>query len=172
MVKSNFEIQNTVDAIDWQILEILQDDGRASFTELARKVGMSTPAVAERVRQLEAAGVIRGYRADVDLTKVGRPILAIVRMSVVGDVLAKITDNVRKMPEVLECYRGTGADSFTAKVAVGSIEDLEKLIDRLTPYGTTSTSIVLSTPVARRTIASPATLLAAENQSTPKRGKR
>lgn len=172
MVKINFEIQNTVDAIDWQILEILQDDGRASFTELARKVGMSTPAVAERVRQLEAAGVIRGYRADVDLTKVGRPILAIVRMSVVGDVLAKITDNVRKMPEVLECYRGTGADSFTAKVAVASIEDLEKLIDRLTPYGTTSTSIVLSTPVARRTIASPATLLAAANQSAPKRGKR
>lgn len=172
MVKNNFEIQNTVDAIDWQILEILQDDGRASFTELARKVGMSTPAVTERVRQLEAAGVIRGYRADVDLTKVGRPILAIVRMSVVGDVLAKITDNVRKMPEVLECYRGTGADSFTAKVAVASIEDLEKLIDRLTPYGTTSTSIVLSTPVARRTIASPATLLAATNQSAPKRGKR
>lgn len=144
-----------LDATDWKLLELLQEDGRISFTALGRKVGMSTPAVSERVRQLEAHGVIRGYRADIDLAKVGRPILAIVRMSVVGDVLGRITETVRRLPEVLECHRGTGADSFIAKVAVGCVEDLEHLIDRLTPYGTTSTAIVLSTPVAGRTLTGP-----------------
>ncbi len=144
-----------LDATDWKLLELLQEDGRASFAALGRAVGMSTPAVAERVRQLEAHGVIRGYRVEIDLAKVGRPILAILRMSIVGDVLGRITEAVRKIPEVLECHRGTGADSFIAKVAVGSVEDLERLIDKLAPYGTTSTAIVLSTPVAERTITAP-----------------
>ena len=86
-------------------------------------------------------------------------------MSVVGDVLARITETVCRMPEVIECYRGTGADSFIAKVAVASIGDLEQLIDRLTPLGTTSTSIVLSTPVPRRPVASPAQAHAGANGS-------
>ena len=145
-----------LDATDWKLLELLQADGRTSFAALGRAVGMSTPSVAERVRQLESRGVIRGYRAEIDLAKVGRPILAIVRMSVVGDVLRRITETVQNMPEVLECHRGTGADSFIAKVALASVEDLERLIDRLTPFGTTSTVIVLSTPVSGRTITLPA----------------
>lgn len=144
-----------LDATDWRILALLQEEARTSFAELGRRIGMSTPAAAERVRRLEAAGVIRGYRAEVDPAKIGRPITAIVRMSVRGDVLARITAAVREMPEVLECHRGTGSDSFTAKVAVASVEDLERLIDRLTPYGTTSTSIVLSTPVSRRALTPP-----------------
>ncbi|MBZ0222272.1 MAG: Lrp/AsnC family transcriptional regulator [Dokdonella sp.] len=155
MVKVTSQTANELDALDWQILDELQQDGRITFTELGRRVGLSTPAVAERVRQLEAAGVILGYRAQVDLARIGRPILAIVRMNVVGDVLARVTTTVREMPEVLECYRGTGADSFTAKVAVASIEDLEQLIDQLTPFGTTSTSIVLSMPVPNRALAPP-----------------
>lgn len=172
MVKYGFDIKNLVDAVDWQILDVLQEDGRTSFTELGRRIGMSTPAVTERVRQLEAAGVIRGYRAEVDLAKIGRPILAIVRMSVVGDVLARITETVRRMPEVIECYRGTGADSFIAKVAVASVEDLERLIDRLTPFGTTSTSIVLSTPVPRRAVVSPAKAPTSGDGSAHKRGRK
>jgi Lrp/AsnC family leucine-responsive transcriptional regulator len=107
------------------------------------------------VRRLEAAGVVRGVRAEIDLAKIGLPILAVVRMSVVGDVLGRITAVVRDLPEVLECHRGTGVDSFVMKVAVASVEQLERLIDRLTPFGTTSTSIVLSSPVARRTVSAP-----------------
>ncbi len=156
MVKITSESISALDAVDWQILEVLQAEARTSFTELGRRIGLSTPAAAERVRQLEAAGVIRGYRAEIDLARVGRPVLAIVRMSVVGDVFTRVTAAIRESPEVLECHRGTGADSFTIKVAVTSIEDLEHLIDRLTPFGTTSTSIVLSSPVPSRALAAPA----------------
>jgi Lrp/AsnC family leucine-responsive transcriptional regulator len=149
----SLDYPKALDAIGWRILEELQEEGRLTFTELGRRVGLSTPAAAERVRQLEAAGVIRGFRAEIDLAKVGLPILAVVRMSVMGDVLGRITAVALEMPEVLECHRGTGADSFIMKVAVASVEHLERLIDRLTPFGTTSTSIVLSSPVARRAIA-------------------
>lgn len=143
------------DEISWRILRELQLDGRVSFTELGRRVGLSTPAVAERVRNLEAAGVIRGYRAEIDLAKVGLPMLAVVRMSAVGDVLTRMTALSRELPEVLECHRATGADSFIMKVAVSSVEHLERLIDRLTPFGTTSTSIVLSSPVTGRIVEAP-----------------
>jgi Lrp/AsnC family leucine-responsive transcriptional regulator len=141
-----------LDALGWKILRELQLDARLSFAELGRRVGLSTPAVAERVRNLESAGIISGYRAELDLRKVGLPILAMIRLSAVGDVLPRITAVARGMPEVLECHRGTGADSFIMKVAVSSVEHLEALIDRLTPFGTTSTSIVLSSPVPWRLV--------------------
>lgn len=154
----------------WRILQELQQDARLSFAELGRRVGLSTPAVAERVRNLEAVGILAGYRAEIDLRQVGLPILAIVRMSAVGDVLARITATVRSMPEVLECHRGTGADSFVMKVAVSSVEHLEALIDRLTPFGTTSTSIVLSSPVPRRVIGPVEGAPAARRVTTKPRG--
>lgn len=147
--------EKLLDAKGWQILRELQIEGRLSFAELGRRVGLSTPAAAERVKNLEASGIIRGYRAEIDLDKVGLPILAVIRMSAVGDVLTRITSAVRAMPEVLECHRATGADSFIMKVAVASVEHLEALIDRLTPFGTTSTSIVLSSPVARNSVERP-----------------
>ena len=141
-----------LDETGWRLLRELQEDARLSFAELGRRVGLSTPAVAERVRNLEAAGIVKGYRAEIDLARVGLPILAVVRMSVMGDVLGRITAVAREIPEVLECHRATGADSFIMKVAVASVEHLERLIDQLTPFGSTSTSIVLSSPVARRTV--------------------
>lgn len=150
-----FSSERLLDGTGWRLLQELQEDARLSFAELGRRVGLSTPAVAERVRNLEAAGLVRGYRAEIDLAKLGLPILAFVRMSVVGDVLSRITAVAQELPEVLECHRGTGADSFIMKVAVASVEHLEHLIDRLTPFGSTSTSIVLSSPVPRRTIAPP-----------------
>jgi len=147
--------EKVLDAKGWQIVRELQLEGRMSFAELGRRVGLSTPAAAERVKNLEAAGIIRGYRAEIDLDKVGLPILAVIRMSAVGDVLTRITAAVRDMPEVLECHRATGADSFIMKVAVASVEHLEALIDRLTPFGSTSTSIVLSSPVTRNIVERP-----------------
>jgi Lrp/AsnC family transcriptional regulator, leucine-responsive regulatory protein len=141
-----------LDDVGWRILHELQCNARLSFAELGRRVGLSVPAVTERVRKLEEAGIITGYRAEVDRSKVGLPIHAFIRMSVVGDVFNRVVAAVKAMPEVLECHRGTGADSFTMKVAVASVAHLESLIDRLTPFGTTSTSIVLSSPVTRRDV--------------------
>ena len=141
---------STLDKTGWQILEELQQDGRISFAELGRRVGLTLPAVAERVRKMEDAGIITGFHADVDPAKIGLPIAAFIRISVVGDVFARVAKAVRDMPEVLECHRGTGADSFTLKVAVESVQHLERVIDHLTPFGTTSTSIVLSTLVRNR----------------------
>lgn len=141
---------SVLDETGWRILEHLQENGRMSFAELGRRVGLTLPAVAERVRRMEDAGVITGFRAEIDPARIGLPVAAFIRISIVGDVLARIAKAVRDMPEVLECHRGTGADSFTLKVAVESVQHLERLIDKLTPYGTTSTSIILSTLVKNR----------------------
>lgn len=152
---STLKNEKLLDQIGWKLLHELQVNGRLSYAELGRRVGLTTPAVVERVKRMEEAGIIVGYHADIDPMKVGMPITAFIRVSVVGDVFAKITSVVKASPEVVECHRGTGADSFIMKVHVRSVEHLENLIDRLTPYGTTSTSIVLSSPVEKREIQKP-----------------
>lgn len=136
-----------MDRIGWRILNELQVNGRLPLTELGRRVGLSTPAVGERVRRLEEAGIITGYRAQVDHAKAGYPILAFIRISVVGDFLSRVMKVSREVPEVLECHRITGSDSFVVKAIAGSIEELEKVIDRFTPYVATTTAIVLSSVV-------------------------
>ena len=142
----------TTDIIDKKILTLLQDDARISYAELGRRVGLTTPAVIERVKKLEYAHVITGYRAEIDTGKVGLPITAFIRMSITGIDYSHIIEVAQDSPEVMECHRGTGGDSFIMKVAVSSVEHLQELIDRLTPYGITTTTIVLSSPVKRRNV--------------------
>jgi Lrp/AsnC family leucine-responsive transcriptional regulator len=141
-----------IDEIDRKILHELQLDARVSYAELGRRVGLTTPAVIERVRKLEDAGVITGYRADIDTAKVGLPITAFVRMSITGVDYSHIIEVAEQSNEVLECHRGTGGDSFIMKIAVASVEHLQEVIDRLVPYGITTTTIVLSSPVKRRSV--------------------
>ncbi|MFN0140775.1 MAG: Lrp/AsnC family transcriptional regulator [Pyrinomonadaceae bacterium] len=141
-----------IDEIDRKILKELQEDARTSFAELGRRVGLTTPAVIERVRKLEDAGIIIGYRAEIDTAKVGLPITAFVRMSITGVDYSHIIEVAEETNEILECHRGTGGDSFIMKVAVASVEHLQQIIDKLTPYGITTTAIVLSSPVKRRII--------------------
>jgi Lrp/AsnC family leucine-responsive transcriptional regulator len=140
------------DDIDKKLILYLQEDARTAYAELGRRVGLTTPAVIERVRKLEDAGIIAGYRAEIDPAKVGMPITAFVRMSITGVDYSHIIEVAQSSTEVLECHRGTGGDSFIMKVAVASVEHLQELIDRLTPYGITTTTIVLSSPVKRRVI--------------------
>jgi Lrp/AsnC family transcriptional regulator, leucine-responsive regulatory protein len=140
------------DEIDRNILRELQTDARTSYAELGRRVGLTTPAVIERVRKLEDAGIITAYQAEIDTSKVGLPITAFVRMSITGVDYSHIIEVAQESKEVLECHRGTGGDSFIMKVAVSSVEHLQELIDRLTPYGITTTTIVLSSPVRKRII--------------------
>jgi Lrp/AsnC family transcriptional regulator, leucine-responsive regulatory protein len=144
-----------IDAIDWKILTELQENARISFAELGRRVGLTTPAVIERVRKLEDAQIITGYRAEINTAKVGLPILAFIRMSISGVDYSRIIEAVGNSKEVLECHRGTGGDSFIMKVAVSDVANLQDLIDKLTPYGITTTAIVLSSPVKSRTINKP-----------------
>ena len=141
-----------LDEIDWKILYELQNDARTSYAELGRRIGLTTPAIIERIRKLEDAGIITGYRAEIDAAKVGFPVTAFIRMSITGIDYSQIVETVKKTKEVLECHRGTGGDSFIIKVAVADVEHLQTIIDKLTPYGITTTSIVLSSPVKNRVI--------------------
>ncbi len=143
-----------IDEISRKILRELQENARISFAELGRRIGLTTPAVIERIRKLEDAKIIVGYRAEIDTARVGLPITAFIRMSISGVDYSHIIEVAENSTEVLECHRGTGGDSFIMKVAVSSVEHLQNLIDKLTPYGITTTSIVLSSPVKRRVIAS------------------
>lgn len=141
-----------LDEIDWKLLKELQLDARTSYAELGRRVGLTTPAIIERVHKMEDAGIITGYRVEMDLAKVGLPVTAFIRMSITGVDYSHIVEVAQLSHEVLECHRGTGGDSFIMKVALESVEHLQTLIDKLTPYGITTTSIVLSSPVKRRVI--------------------
>ncbi len=144
-----------LDNIGWKILVELQENARIPFAELGRRVGLSTPAVADRVRRLEDAGIITGYRAQINASKVGLPVLAFIRVNVVGDALPKFVKKAIKCPEVLEVHRVTGGESFIVKVAVKDHAHLEAVIDSLMPYVATTTSIVLSSSVPSRALAYP-----------------
>lgn len=133
-----------MDRVDWHILEELQADARLSFNELSRRVKLSAPAVAERVRRLEAAGVIDGYHARVDPANVGRPVQAVVVMDCYGPTCVLRDPGVAAWPEVRQFYRVTGQGCSVLVVAVPSIQHLEELIDRLARYGRPSSSMVLA----------------------------
>jgi Lrp/AsnC family leucine-responsive transcriptional regulator len=149
------ETEHLLDDIGWNILNEMQQDARISFTELGRRVGLSTPAVTERVRKMEEAGIILGYRAQVDPIKVGLPILAFINVKVGGENLSHFMKVCSHSPEVLECHRVTGSESFLIKVAVADVTHLERLLDALMPYVATTTSMVLSTALAWGNIVRP-----------------
>jgi Lrp/AsnC family leucine-responsive transcriptional regulator len=136
-----------LDAIDCSILAELQANARLAYAELGRRVKLSTPAVIERVRRLEESGVITGYRTCVNPARVGLAVHAFVKVTVAGDKLARFTSLVRTLPEVLECHRVTGAESFLVQVAVRDTIHLEAVIDAMMPYVATNTSMILSSPV-------------------------
>ncbi|MFK3983586.1 Lrp/AsnC family transcriptional regulator [Micromonospora sp. NPDC050397] len=136
-----------MDDMDWALLRELQADARLSFSELSRRVHLSPPAVAERVRRLEESGVVTGYHAHVDLTRAGRPVVALIRMSCYGPRCILRDPSVSGWPEVLEIHRITGDACSVLKVAAGSIDAFEQVIDRLAPYGQPSSTMVLSSPL-------------------------
>jgi Lrp/AsnC family leucine-responsive transcriptional regulator len=133
-----------LDATDWAILVEVQRDGRVPFTELARRVNLSSSATTERVRRLESLGIITGYHADVDLEKVGFQVLAVVRLKYPGNRHEPLHRLLAERTEILECLRTTGDDCYTLKVAAGSMRHLERLIGELADFGSTTTNIVYS----------------------------
>jgi len=137
--------EKLLDPTGWQILLELESNARLSFAELGRRVGLSLPAVAERVRRMEDAGIITGYQVLLDPTKIGRPISAFVRIRLHDHITGeRLEQLLADLPEVLECHNLTGDDCAIVKVAVPSIPDLEQVLQQLKALGQTTTSIVLS----------------------------
>lgn len=141
-----------LDGTNHRLLAELQQDGRLSLAELGRRVGLSAPAVGERLARLEDAGVIAGYRADVDPAAVGYPLAAVVRVRPIPRQLPKVAELARATPEVVECHRITGEDCFFLRVHVRSMAHLEEVLDGFGLYGQTTTSIIQSSPVPRRAL--------------------
>ena len=151
------ENEKLLDETGWQLLHELQQNARLSFSELGQRVGLSSPAVADRVRKMEDAGIITGYRAEVDPEKLGFPVMAIVRMTSLarsgkyaGASSKQVMTLVNEFPEVIECYRATGSDITMMLVIATSVGHLDDVIDRLGELGQTTTSILLSPPAIKK----------------------
>lgn len=143
---------STLDTTNRRLLAELQADARLSNAELGRRVGLSSPAVAERIRRLEQDGVIRGYRAEIDPRAVGLGLSVLVRVRPAPRQLAVVAELARQSEEVVECHRVTGDDCFVMTAHVRDVGHMEELIDRFAASGQTTTSVMQSAPVPRRGI--------------------
>jgi Lrp/AsnC family transcriptional regulator, leucine-responsive regulatory protein len=142
-----------LDATNLRLLDELQEDARLSNAELGRRVGLSAPAVAERIARMQDEGAITGFHAAVDPRALGYTLSAILRIRPAPRQLPTVADLARETPEVVECHRMTGEDCFFMKLHVRDVEHLEEIIDAFAFHGQTTTSILQSSPVPRRAVA-------------------
>jgi Lrp/AsnC family leucine-responsive transcriptional regulator len=138
-----------------ELLRLLQKNPRASVSELARRIGMSNPAVKERILRLEERGILAGYRLDLNPKELGYHVTAFVRIRPLPGHLSKVADLAQATPEVTECHRITGEDCFILKIYLKEISNLDRVLDRFLTHGQTTTSIVQSSPVAPRGVPLP-----------------
>ena len=142
--------RNDLDATNMSLLRELEADARLSLAELGRRVNLSSPAVADRLERLEQAGVIRGYRAEIDPRALGYELAVVLRIRPAPRELKKVAELAQRTPEVVECHRITGDDCYLMQAHVRDVVHMEEVIDRFAIYGQTTTSIVQSSPVPRR----------------------
>ncbi|AFJ87079.1 Lrp/AsnC family transcriptional regulator [Burkholderia vietnamiensis] len=140
----------SLDATDRAIVAALADDARIATSELARQIGLSAPATADRVRRLEAQGVIAGFTVELDPRALGYTLQAIVRVKPLPGQLHLVEDVLRRIPEFVECDKVTGEDCFICRLYLRTIEHLDDILSKVTERAETSTAIVKSTPVPRR----------------------
>lgn len=148
-------VNGELDAVNIRVLEELQRDPRVTMSELGRRIGMSSPAVTERVRRLEEAGVIQGYRLELNPVALGLPVAAYIRIRPNSGQLPRIAELARQIPEVVECHRVTGEDCFVLKVHIPAIDQLDRILDAFLLYGSTTTTIIQSSPVPPRSLPLP-----------------
>jgi Lrp/AsnC family leucine-responsive transcriptional regulator len=141
---------DNIDDTDRELLALLRQDARMPVATLAAKLKVARGTVQNRMKRLERDGVIVGYSTEVDPRALGYTLAAVLRMRPAPRQIPKVADVARATPEVVECHRVTGEDCFYMKLHVRSVEHLEEVIDRFTPYGQTTTSIIQSSPVAQR----------------------
>jgi Lrp/AsnC family leucine-responsive transcriptional regulator len=139
-----------LDRVNLRLLWELAGNPRLTMAELGRRVGLSSPAVTERVRRLEEAGVIGGYRLDINPAALGLPITTYIRVRPNPGQLGRIAELAQRIPEVVECHRITGEDCFILKVYIPAVDQLDRILDRFLAYGSTTTSIIQSSPVPPR----------------------
>jgi Lrp/AsnC family leucine-responsive transcriptional regulator len=176
----------SLDDVDWRLLEALQNDGRASYADLGRLVGLSPSAVTERVRRLEESGVITGYRCEVDPEKLGLTIMALVRLSLPAPPAPQappaaisrgyphgnhrpFRDLLATTPEITEAHHVTGEDCFVLTVRARSMRHLEEVTGRIAGLGAVTTSVVYSSPLPRRSVVGSAVAGSAAAASTSRR---
>lgn len=136
-----------MDKINWNILSVLQENARLSFAEIGRRVGLSAPAIAERIQKMEDENVIKSYGVDLDFLKLGRTLTAIMSLRLNPGKLPSFLKFVPQVQEVFECHRVTGIDCIIMKLAVRKPSDLDNLIDKFYEYGEPTTSVILSSPI-------------------------
>ncbi len=140
----DLKIEKLLDTIGKDIVRELVKNARISFSELGRVVGLSTPAVTERVRKLEEAGIITGYHAGINGDLLGGSVIAFIHLDTEATIYDRVKTKAKQLPQVLECHHISGEGSFILKVRVASVGDLETLVARFSPFGRTRTTIVLS----------------------------
>lgn len=133
----------SLDDTDIAIIESLQENGRLAISELGRRIGLSQPATAERVKRMEERGIIAGYRAVVDVGKLGLGMIAIIRVRTIHENIPRCLKQFAEMPQVIEVHRLTGEDCFHLKVIVPSPAQLERIVDAVARHGSVITSLVL-----------------------------
>ena len=141
-----------LDRIDAAILRELCADARIPRAELSRRVGLSAPSVADRVRRLENAGVITGYGARIDPARLGYGLTVLIRARPLPGEMGNMIDAIRETPQIVACDRVSGDDCFVARAHVRDVAEMEAVIDRIVPFGATNSSIVQSSPVAERLV--------------------
>lgn len=141
-----------MDVTDHKIIDILQKDGRVSMKDLGKIVGLTSPAVSERVKRLEESGIIEGYKAIVNPDALGRVIKAFIHISLDSDKYGVFLEGARKDPRIVECHHITGDDCSLLKVIVKDMYELEEVIDSIKKIGSTKTSVILSTPIQAKSI--------------------
>lgn len=140
---------NPLDDVSLRLLEELQRDARVSYSALARRVGLSTPTVIERIRKLEDAGIIAGYGVRLNAAALGLGVIALIEVKTNPTQYSKVLEFARTTPSVRECYFVTGDNSFMARILVKSIDELQGLIEKMGMFGATRTSVVLSQPIVK-----------------------
>ena len=145
-----FDSTNNLDRTSRQLLMALQENARLSYAELGRRVGLSPPAAAERIKKMEEMGIITGYRVEIAVEKLGLPIKALISLTTTPQRYPQVITLMNDLTEVQFCYHVTGNSSFTIEVRASSIAHLEQIVGQLSLHGQTQTSIVLSSPIEKR----------------------
>jgi len=141
-----------IDAVSWKIISAVQNDGRISLKALANEVGLSLPATSERLKRLEETGIISGYSATVLPEALGYKVMTIIGMTTLQPNKTRLMDQLKQMPEVIECLHVTGQDSYLLRVVTRDLQHLESFVASINQYGETRTSIVLSHPIRMRSL--------------------